>query len=137
MQYSTVVTNGCFDILHIGHIRLLKYCKSLADDVIVLLNSDTSVKLLNKGIDRPINPQYERYEILMSLKYVSQVIIFDEKTPCKLIDDIKPQFYVKGGDYIIDQIPETSIVKKYGGEVKLFLHTGHSTTKIINKINDN
>ena len=137
MQYNTVVTNGCFDILHIGHIRLLKYCKTLADDLIVLLNSDESVKLLSKGKNRPIIPQHERYEMLMSIKYVNQVIIFEDRTPCKLLNEIRPQFYAKGGDYNIDNLPEASIVKNYGGEVKLFMHTGHSTSKIIFKSNDN
>ena len=137
MQFNTVVTNGCFDIIHIGHIRLFKYCKTIAEDVIVLMNSDASVKLLGKGKDRPINNEQERYELLTSIKYISNVLIFNEKTPCKILKEIKPQFYVKGGDYKLEEIPEVSIVKEYGGESLLFDHTGHSTTKILKKINGN
>ena len=137
MKENTVITNGCFDIMHVGHIRLLKFCKTLASEVIVLLNSDNSIKLLGKGISRPINPQSERYEFLSSIKYVSQVIIFDERTPCNLIKKLKPSYYVKGGDYSISEVPEATIVNGYGGQVKIFNHTGHSTTKLISKINDN
>lgn len=137
MRTNTVLTNGCFDILHVGHIRLFKYCKTLADYLIVLLNSDVSVRSLEKGPNRPINCQKDRYELLNSIKYIDEVIIFEEITPCSLVSSLKPQFYVKGGDYKIENIPESKIVKNYGGEIILFEHTGHSTTKIVNKINDN
>ena len=137
MKNNTVLTNGCFDILHVGHIQLFKYCKSLAEELIVLLNSDESVKSLGKGVNRPINTQSERYELLTSIKYIDKVIIFEETTPCELVAKIKPNFYVKGGDYTIDNLPESKVVKKYGGQIRIFNHTGHSTTNLIRKINDN
>lgn len=137
MKNNTVLTNGCFDILHVGHIQLFKYCKSLAEELIVLVNSDESVKNLGKGVNRPINTQSERYELLTSIKYIDKVIIFEEATPCELVAKIKPNFYVKGGDYKVDNLPESKVVKKYGGQIRIFKHTGHSTTNLIRKINDN
>ena len=134
MKKNVILTNGCFDILHLGHVKLLKYAKSIAPYLIVLLNSDDSIRKLEKGIDRPINNQKERYEVLKSIRFVDEVIIFEEKTPLKIIEEIKPQFYLKGGDYKIEDLSEAEIVKGYGGKVYLFSHTGHSTTSLINKI---
>ena len=137
MKKETVLTNGCFDILHIGHIRLFEFCKTLGKELIVLLNSDKSIKLLNKAKERPINNEQERFEILSSIKFIDKIIIFEEVNPCKLISEIKPQYYVKGGDYEINDLPESEIVLGYGGEIRIFDHTGHSTTKILEKLNDN
>ena len=98
MQFNTVVTNGCFDILHFGHISLLKECSNLGKKVIVGLNSDLSVKKL-KGESRPIQREIIRAKELLQLKYVSHVTIFDDLTPQKLVHKISPDVLVKGGDY--------------------------------------
>lgn len=129
-----VFTNGCFDILHIGHIRYLKKAKSFGDILVIGLNSDSSVKKL-KGKNRPVFSQNERAEILSSLEFVDFVIIFNEDTPEKLISKIKPDIHVKGGDYKTDDLPEAEIVKEYGGKIKIVKFIpGYSTTGLINKI---
>ncbi len=123
-----VFTNGCFDILHLGHVKLLEYCSTLGE-VVVGLNSDASVKRL-KGDDRPINDQDSRRTILESLKFVSQVLIFEEDTPYKLISELKPDLIVKGGDY-----NSTDVVGGNIAEVLIFpLREGFSTTGIIEKM---
>ena len=126
---KVIFTNGCFDILHRGHIELLKYCYSLGDIVIVGFNSDDSVKSL-KGINRPINSQKDRKIILESIKYVHQVIVLNENTNYNLIKDIKPDIIVKGGDY-----KARDVVGKDLCEVKIFNYVeGYSTTKAIQDI---
>lgn len=130
-----VFTNGCFDILHIGHLRYLIEAKKLGDILIVGVNSDASVKRL-KGEKRPINCEEERLEMLSGLKPVDYVIPFSEDTPEKLISELKPSLHVKGGDYLKEELPETKIVESYGGEVIILsLVEGKSTTKILEKIN--
>ncbi len=126
-----VLTNGCFDLLHVGHVRYLTQAKSLGDFLIVGLNSDASVKRL-KGDSRPIQTQADRAEILSSLRCVDFVVIFDDDTPMSLIEKIRPDVLVKGGDWPLDQIVGGSWVKSYGGEViSLPFHEGHSTTGLI------
>lgn len=121
-----VFTNGCFDILHIGHVRCLEYAKKQGDYLVVGLNSDTSVKKL-KGKDRPFNTQSLRKEILEALRCVDEVIIFEEDTPYNLIFKIKPDIIVKGGDYTHDEVVGNGIA-----EVKIFNFVdGHSTTNIL------
>ena len=130
-----VVTNGCFDILHVGHVRYLKKTKSYADYSIVMLNSDSSVKIL-KGDSRPINNENDRAEILCALNCVDYVVLFSEKSPADLLDKIKPNFYTKGGDYTLETLPERDIVLKNNIEVKFIdFVDGKSTTSIISKIN--
>jgi len=132
MNNNVIFTNGCFDILHTGHVQLLKECKKLAGDngkVIVGLNSDTSVKKL-KGESRPINDQESRKLLLESLRFVDEVIIFEEETPELLIEKIRPDILVKGGDYSIDQI----VGKQYAKKVVVFPYVdGKSTTNTIEK----
>ncbi len=131
---KVVFTNGCFDILHIGHARYLKEAKDCGDILIVGLNSDQSVKKL-KGNSRPIISENDRAEMLSHLEAVDFVIIFDEETPLNLIKKIKPDVLVKGGDWKINQIVGSDIVLKNGGEVKsLSFIDGISTSKIIEKI---
>ena len=131
-----VFTNGCFDILHIGHIRYLKKAKELGDILIVGLNSDNSVKRL-KGEERPINGELERAEMLLALKSVDYVVIFEEDTPYNLISTILPDILVKGGDWKEDEIVGSDIVKKHGGKVfSLPYIEGKSTTNIIKKIKE-
>ncbi len=129
-----VFTNGCFEILHIGHIRYLKKARSLGDILIVGLNSDISVKKI-KGPKRPIIPQEQRGEVLASIRYVDYVVIFDEPDPYDLISLIKPHVLVKGGDWPVDKIIGKDIVESYGGKVLSIPYIeGSSTTEIINRI---
>lgn len=129
-----VFTNGCFDILHAGHIDYLAKASNLGDEMIIGLNSDASVRRL-KGNDRPILDEYSRSVILASLHFVSGVIIFDEDTPYELIKQVKPDILVKASDYQAEEIVGYDIVKASGGEViTIDFLQGYSTTGIINKI---
>lgn len=131
---KVVFTNGCFDIIHAGHVRYLTAAKNFGDVLIVGLNSDNSVRKL-KGALRPINNQADRAEVLLALKSVDYVIIFDELTAENLIAQVKPDIYVKGGDYTLDTLPEAKIVQSYGGRVEFVkLVAGKSTSNIIKKI---
>jgi len=134
-QGKTVVfTNGCFDILHPGHVTYLSQAKALGDVLVIGLNSDASVRRL-KGPSRPIMPEADRAFMLLALKAVDYVVIFDEATPMELISQLRPSIHVKGGDYQVDDLPETKIVKSYGGEVKILgFVEGQSTTDIIGRI---
>lgn len=128
---KTVFTNGCFDILHRGHVELLKYAKSLGDVLVVGLNSDRSVRE-NKGLDRPLNNQEDRKFILESISFVDKVVIFDEKTPYNLINQLMPDIIVKGSDYKKEDVVGADLC-----EVKIFeLINGHSTTKTIKNISN-
>ena len=128
-------TNGCFDIIHVGHIRYLKKTKSFADYCIVMLNSDSSVKML-KGEDRPINNQNDRAELLTSLSCVDYVVLFEERSPAKLLAEIKPDVYTKGADYTLESLPERDVVEKNNIRVEFIEFVqGKSTTNVINKIN--
>jgi rfaE bifunctional protein nucleotidyltransferase chain/domain len=130
-----VFTNGCFDILHSGHVIYLAEARALGDLLILGLNSDSSVKRL-KGADRPINCENDRAIVLSALSSVDFVILFDTDTPFELIDKIIPDILVKGGDWTVDQIVGSDIVLKNGGEVhSLSFVEGKSTTNIISKIN--
>lgn len=132
-----VFTNGCFDILHVGHVRYLKEAKALGDILILGLNSDCSVKSL-KGPNRPINNESDRAEVLSALKAIDYVVIFDEKTAENIVGEVKPDIYAKGGDYSIDTLPEAKIVAEHGGKtVLLQLVDGKSSTNIINKCKEN
>ena len=131
---TIVFTNGCFDILHAGHVRYLKESKSKGDVLIVGLNSDSSIKKI-KGESRPINNEQDRAEVLSALENVNYIIVFNETTPVKLLDKIKPDIYTKGADYTIETLPEADTVIKNGGRVEFIkLVEGKSTTKIIDKI---
>ena len=134
---KVVFTNGCFDLLHPGHLYYLNEAKALGDILIVGLNSDHSVRQI-KGNDRPINDEDFRAEMLIGLKPVDAVVLFDEDTPIQIISIIKPAIHVKGGDYNITKLPEYETVVSNGGEVKLlsFLD-GYSSTNIINKLINN
>ncbi|MGC8843651.1 MAG: D-glycero-beta-D-manno-heptose 1-phosphate adenylyltransferase, partial [bacterium] len=127
--------NGCFDIIHLGHIRYLREAKSKGDVLIVGLNSDESVKKI-KGAKRPIMKEEERAEILASLEMVDYVVIFQETVPDELIKLIKPDVHIKGGDYSSpEELPETPLVRSLGGEVVIAKGVeGKSTTNIIKTI---
>ena len=126
-----VFTNGCFDIIHLGHIKLLQKAKALGDYLVVGLNSDVSVKKL-KGGDRPYMDEISRRGILEAIKYVDEVVLFDDPSVLETIKKIKPDVLVKGGDYKINEIVGADFVLNYGGEVKIisFLE-GHSSTQYI------
>lgn len=130
-----VFTNGCFDLLHIGHVTYLEEAKKQGDILIVGINSDASVKQL-KGPTRPIQNETDRSEILAALKAVDHTVIFTEETPLNLIKRVRPDVLVKGGDWKIDQIVGSDFVMSYGGQVKsLNFVAGKSTTSIIEKSN--
>ncbi len=131
---TIVFTNGCFDIIHVGHVRYLKKAKELGDVLVVAVNSDRSVREI-KGEGRPIVGERERAEILLSLKPVDYVTIFDDTSPLETIKKVKPHILVKGGDWT----PETTIgrefVESYGGKVIIIPYVeGYSTTSIVKKI---
>ena len=129
-----VFTNGCFDILHVGHVRYLGAARALGDCLVVGLNSDASVRRL-KGPERPVNEEADRAEVLDALRAVDYVTIFDEPTAAELIEIIRPDVYVKGGDYTIATLPEAEIVRGYGGRVEFIdLVPERSTTQVIEKL---
>ena len=129
-----VFTNGCFDILHVGHIRYLKKAASLGDKLVLAVNSDSSVKEL-KGKNRPFVPENERLEMLAALEMVDYLVLFSEADCKAVIDQLKPQIYVKGGDYRIEDLPEAEVVYSYGGKIVLITEIkGRSTSNLINKI---
>ena len=129
-----VFTNGCFDILHAGHVRYLNAAKELGDYLIVGLNSDQSVRNL-KGPSRPINTEDDRAEVLSALSAVDYVVVFDDATAEGLVREIEPAIYVKGGDYNVKDLPEARIVAEYGGKTVLIPEVpGRSSSNIIGKI---
>lgn len=131
---KVVFTNGCFDILHAGHVRYLKTAKSFGDVLVLGLNTDASVRSI-KGPTRPINNELDRAEVVGALESVDYVVLFDEPTAEDLIKLVHPDVYVKGGDYTIETLPEGQIVLAYGGSVELVnLVEGRSTTNVIAKI---
>lgn len=130
-EKTVVFTNGCFDILHLGHIEYLAKARDLGDLLIVGLNSDQSVRRL-KGESRPINPQHARATLLAALEPVDFVVIFEEDTPLQLIQQIAPHVLVKGGDYTVSDIVGADVVTNNGGIVKIIpLTEGFSTTNTL------
>ncbi|HEX4202466.1 MAG TPA: D-glycero-beta-D-manno-heptose 1-phosphate adenylyltransferase [Chthoniobacterales bacterium] len=135
-KQRVVFTNGCFDILHVGHIRYLTAAKQLGDILVVGLNSDDSVRQL-KGPDRPINSEADRAEILAALAAVDHVVIFQDLRVGRLVTHLKPDLYVKGGDYSLDSLDrgEVDALRSVGAEIKIVpLVPGRSTTRLINAI---
>ena len=130
-----VFTNGVFDILHRGHVSYLAQARSLGASMVVGVNADSSVKMLGKGDDRPLNPEADRLALLASLESVDLVVLFSEKTPVELIAQVKPDIYVKGGDYEINSLAETALVKTWGGRAFAipFIHD-RSTTALLRRI---
>lgn len=131
---TVVFTNGCFDILHAGHVRYLAEAKAQGDILIVGLNSDESVRAL-KGAGRPVNSSDDRAEVLEALRFVDHVTVFGEATAEELVRSLEPDVYVKGGDYSLDRLPESAIVSAYGGRTVLVsLVPGRSTTNVIRRL---
>ena len=135
-QGKTVVwTNGCFDILHVGHVRSLRDAKALGDILVVGINSDASVRA-NKGPARPVVNQDDRAELLSALEPVDAVVIFDETEPSAILSVVKPDIHCKGAEYADGQrpVPERAVVEAYGGQVRFLpLHEGRSTTAILQR----
>ncbi len=129
-----VFTNGCFDILHAGHVDYLKKAKDLGDLLVIGLNSDESVKKI-KGKSRPLNNELRRAKVLSALSYVDYIVIFEENIPTILIKDIKPDIHVKGSDWKLKKLPEKKVLDRYDGEIVFIdIVEDISTTEIINKI---
>jgi rfaE bifunctional protein nucleotidyltransferase chain/domain len=129
-----VFTNGCFDLLHPGHVSYLRVARSLGDTLVIGLNSDTSVRKL-KGPSRPMVPEKDRAVMLEALKPVDSVVLFNEDTPVRLMRELRPAVYVKGGDYRIEDLPEAEVAAEIGAEVKILpFEIGYSTTALIEKI---
>ena len=135
LAHPIVFTNGVFDILHRGHASYLDQARSLGGSLVVGVNTDASVKLLNKGDDRPINGEADRAALLAALASVDLVILFAEKTPVELLAKVRPDIYVKGGDYVMDTLDETRLVQGWGGTALAipFIYE-RSTTSLLGRI---
>ena len=129
-----ISTNGCFDIIHQGHVEYLYYASELGDILIVAINSDESVKRL-KGRNRPVNSEKSRAAVIAALGFVDYCVIFSEYTPVNILQQIKPHIHIKGGDYKADEIPEKGVVEDNGGIIKIVpLFEGFSSSNIIQKV---
>jgi rfaE bifunctional protein nucleotidyltransferase chain/domain len=125
-----VATGGCFDLLHSGHLSLLQQARALGDALLVCVNSDESVRR-RKGPGRPIVPAADRIALLEALEPVDAVIMFDEDTPATLLETVRPDVWVKGGDYTLNDLPEATVVHRYGGQVVIIsLVAGYSTSRL-------
>ncbi len=130
-----VFTNGVFDLLHPGHVEYLERASDLGQSLIVGLNSDASARLLGKGADRPINPEADRAIMLAALGSVSIVTLFDERAPIELLKLVRPDLYVKGGDYDMETLEETALVRSFGGDAAaIAFRDGYSTTALLRRI---
>jgi len=130
---TVVATGGCFDLLHAGHVRTLRAARSLGDCLVVCLNSDVSVRRL-KGPDRPVTKEQDRVEVLRALGCVDDVVVFEDDTPERVLAALRPDVWVKGGDYTVDSLPEADLVKGWGGRtVVVPYHRGRSTTEMLSR----
>jgi rfaE bifunctional protein nucleotidyltransferase chain/domain len=130
-----VFTNGVFDILHRGHVSYLAEARAIGASLVIGLNSDASARVLNKGPDRPLNREADRACVLAALESVSLVTLFDEATPVELLKLVRPQLYVKGGDYDIEALEETRWVRSWGGDARAIAFVdGYSTTALVKRI---
>lgn len=132
---ARVFTNGVFDLLHRGHVECLQQARALGASLIVGLNSDASARLLGKGPERPINPESDRACVLAALEAVSLVVLFDEATPLALLEEIRPEVYVKGGDYDVQRLPEAALMARWGGRALALPYLdGRSTTEMVRRM---
>ena len=135
LPQPVVFTNGVFDILHRGHVTYLAQARAMGASLVIGLNSDASARGLGKGPDRPLNTELDRACVLAALESVSLVVIFDEPTPVELLRRVRPHWYVKGGDYDIETLAETALVRSWGGQARaLPFVDGHSTTALVARI---
>jgi D-glycero-beta-D-manno-heptose 1-phosphate adenylyltransferase len=133
-----VLTNGCFDLLHVGHVRYLQAARALGDALAIALNSDPSVRAL-KGEGRPINPENDRAEVLAALECVDYVAIFSEMRATRFLETVKPAIYAKGGDYTLETLDreERAVLEKIGAEIKILpLQPGYSTSRLISRLHE-
>jgi D-beta-D-heptose 7-phosphate kinase / D-beta-D-heptose 1-phosphate adenosyltransferase len=131
---TVVATGGCFDLVHAGHVATIEAARALGDRLVVLVNSDDSVRRL-KGPDRPIQPQEDRVAVLQALEAVDEVIVFDEDTPVAALEELRPDVWVKGGDYAPNELPETAVLESWGGRVAIVPYVaGRSTTRLIEEL---
>jgi len=130
-----VFTNGVFDVLHRGHVTYLQQARALGAALLVAVNSDASARQLGKGPDRPLNNEMDRALVVAALQAVDHVVLFDEATPCAMIERIRPDVYVKGGDYDVDRLRETELVRRWGGRaIAIPFVEGYSTTRLVERI---
>jgi D-glycero-beta-D-manno-heptose 1-phosphate adenylyltransferase len=130
-----VFTNGVFDVLHKGHVTYLEQARALGGSLVVAVNTDASSKRLGKGADRPLNKELDRAVVLAALESVSLVTWFDEDTPVAIVSELKPDVFVKGGDYDMRKLAETAVVEAYGGRaMAIGFVEGYSTTALVKKI---
>ena len=135
LRRPMVFTNGVFDVLHRGHVTCLTAARALGASLVVALNSDRSARGLGKGADRPLNAELDRACVLCALECVDAVLLFDEPTPLALLARCRPDLYVKGGDYDIEAVPETALVRTWGGAaLALPFVDGYSTSALVQRI---
>ena len=135
LERPVVFTNGVFDILHRGHVTYLAQARALGASLVIGLNSDASARLLGKAPDRPLNGEADRACVLAALESVSVVTLFDESTPLELLKIVRPERYVKGGDYDIETLAETTAVRSWGGDARSIPFVdGYSTTNLVKRI---
>ena len=138
LNKKIVFTNGVFDVLHLGHVTYLAAARDLGASLLVGLNSDRSARGLGKGPDRPLNNEVDRLFVMAALESVSYVVLFDEPTPCALLERCKPDIYVKGGDYAMETLTETTLVRSWGGRsLAIPFVEGYSTTALVRRIRGN
>jgi D-glycero-beta-D-manno-heptose 1-phosphate adenylyltransferase len=135
LPQPVVFTNGVFDVLHRGHVVYLAQARQLGASLVVALNTDASARRLGKGPDRPLNNEHDRAAVVAALQSVSLVTWFDEDTPQRLIDELRPAMLVKGGDYDMRKLAETALVESYGGQARAIAFVeGYSTTELVRRI---
>ena len=135
LPHPVVMTNGVFDILHRGHVTYLAQARALGASLVVAINSNSSVKMLGKGDERPINDENDRAAVLAALDAVDLVVVFEDKVPLKAVELAHPDIYVKGGDYRIEDLPEAKLVATWGAKtVTVQFEHQRSTTALLNKI---
>jgi rfaE bifunctional protein nucleotidyltransferase chain/domain len=131
-----VFTNGCFDLLHVGHVRYLRAARALGDALVVAINGDESVRAL-KGDGRPLNPEADRAEVIAALESVNYVVVFAEVRATELLEQVRPSIYVKGGDYTQETLhpEERAVLEKAGAEIRILpFEKGHSTSRLLEKL---
>ncbi len=132
---KVVFTNGCFDLLHPGHVAYLEEARSLGDALLVAVNTDASVRRLGKGGTRPVNPEADRGRVLAGLAAVDRVVLFQEDTPQEILTELQPDVLVKGGDYRLEQVVGREVVLARGGQVRLLpFRTGYSTSLLLERL---
>lgn len=135
LKHPVVFTNGVFDLLHRGHVTYLAQARALGESLVVAINSDASVKLLGKGDDRPINGEADRAAVVAALESVDLVVVFEDKVPLAAVKAARPDVYVKGGDYRVEDLPEAALVATWGGKtVTVTFEHQRSTTSILKRV---